>query len=149
MLRPGDHELALDAWVLAFGAVGLATLVDATRSALPGPDRSPLDPSASTPEPAPLQVPELARVERIVALAQESAFDVHYRLRPLLREIAEHRLSTRRGIDLDTGADEAREALGESLWELVRPERERPSYHFASGLSLPELRATVEALEAV
>ncbi|MFN2469001.1 MAG: hypothetical protein ABR521_12840 [Gaiellaceae bacterium] len=147
IFRHGDRELALDAWVLALGAVGLATLVHTTRSALPGPEPSPLDPASERPDPPAPQVPELARVERAVALARENAFDVHYRLRPLLRDVAEHRLASRRGIDLDARPDAARELLGDEPWELVRPGRERPRYHFAKGLSPVELRGAIGALE--
>lgn len=149
VVRPGDRELALDAWVLALGAVGLATLVDTTRSALPEPRPSALDADDAGEGPPPETLPELARVSRVLALGLDSAFDVHYRLRPLLREVAEHRLATRLGIDLDGRPDAARAALGEELWELVRKDRERPRYHFAKGLSLAQVEAALARLEAV
>jgi len=149
VLRPGDRGPALAAWVLAVGAVGLALLVAATRDALPEPRPSPLDPDADDEGPPSKTLPELASVERIVGLGLDSAFDVHFRLRPLLRELAEHRLATRRGIDLDAGPDAARLALGDELWELVRADRERPADRLARGLTLAEVEAAVAALEAV
>src|SRR5207237_10917002 len=51
-------------------------------------------------------------------------FDLHYRLRPLLRQIAGERLYGRYGLELDRDPDRARALLGEGLWERVRPERE-------------------------
>ena len=116
LLRPGYRALALDAYVLAIGGLLLLGLVNATRTALPPPERSRLDPERRRRAPAEPPLPELERVEREVALASSTAFDVHYRLRPLLREVAAHRLTARRGIDLDRTPAAAREALGEDAF---------------------------------
>jgi hypothetical protein len=147
--RPNAWELALDAWLLALGGIALAAAVAATTSALPEPAQSPFDRRRRRREEETERLPQLARIEREVVLATTTAFDAHYRLRPLLREVAEHRLASRRALSLDSGSDAVRAALGEELWELVRPDRERPEHHLARGLPRAEIRAAVEALERI
>lgn len=147
-VRPGDRALAVDAYVLALGGLALLLLVHATRTAFPDPPpsgrrrRGPNDDERSP-------LAELARTEREVALATGTAFDVHYRLRPLLRDVVAHRLATRRGIDLDREPAAAAAALGDQTWEIVRPDRPRPKYHFAAGLSLTEIRTIVATIERI
>ena len=149
VIRPHDWRPALDAWLLALGGVVLAAAVAATRTALPEPNRLPFDPARRKRQPEEEQLPQLARVEREVTMSVGMAFDAHYRLRPLLREIAAHRLSSRRGLMLDSGSAAVQEALGEPLWELVRPEREPPRFQHDPGMPARELRAAVEALERI
>jgi hypothetical protein len=96
-----------------------------------------------TGEPRPEQ---LARVERIASLSSASTFDVHYRLRPLVRNIAQARLA-RRGVDLELQPDAARAIVGDRVWELIRPDIEPPPDRHARGLDRDELRQLVEALE--
>lgn len=146
VLRPGDWQLALDAWFLALGGVVLAAAVAATRSADP---RSPSSRRRrQRAEPAE-RLPELAQVERVVEMGGGTAFDAHYRLRPVFREVAEHRLAARRGLTLDSGSAAVRAALGDSLWELVRPDREPPRFRHDQGVPLADIRAAVEALERI
>ena len=68
----------------------------------------------------------LATMEDDVALAQAEVFDVHFRLRPILREITAAGLATQSGIELDRAPERARERLSPATWELVRPDRPRP-----------------------
>lgn len=77
------------------------------------------------------------------------AGDVHYRLRPILREVARSRLWTVYGIDLDTDADAARSRLSPAIWAVVRPDREAPDDRFAPELDVAALCQVVTALEAV
>jgi hypothetical protein len=149
VVRPGDRSLAFDAYVLALGGLGLLLLVHTTRTALPEPPRPRGRSRFRDDYEARSPLAELARTEREVALATGTAFDVHYRLRPLLREVASHRLATRRGIDLDLEPDAAAAALGEEAWEVVRPDRPRPKHHFTAGLSLGEIRAIVATIERI
>lgn len=85
---------------------------------------------------------DLARVEHAVAARQTGA-EVHARLRPLLAEIAAARLGRRRRL---TSA-EARGLLGDELWELVRPDRQRPTDPRAPGLSLDQIAQMTDRLE--
>ena len=97
--------------------------------------------------PRPKRIESLVSLERRVALATAAAVHVHFRLRPILREIASARLAAR-GIDLDRDSDGARAVLGERLSELVRADRERPADAFAPGIPLAELEEHVATLEA-
>lgn len=91
----------------------------------------------------------LRRYERHVPLAVESAFDLHFRLRPELVEIASGQLWSRRGIELETQPERAREALPPAVWELVRPDRPAPADRRAPGISRAELTRVVDALETM
>lgn len=149
VLRPGDRQLALHAWLLAIGGLGLLGLVRATGRSFPAAGPSPLDaPPRARPAP-PRVLPELDRLERELSLSTATAFDVHYRLRPLLREIAAHRLRTRRGLDLDGGSPEVVALLGPAGWKICDPGRGRPADHSAPGPTLAQLRDTIDALEAL
>jgi len=64
-------------------------------------------------------------LRRKVTSAHTTAADSHRILRPILRDAAAVRLQ-RHGIDLDRDRDAATRALGPHLFELVRPERQRP-----------------------
>jgi hypothetical protein len=107
------------------------------------PDVVALDAPAETPE----RPPELARVEREVALGVGNSFYEHYRLRPLLREIASQRLESRFAVDLDAARGDARAALPEHAWELLDPERKPPRDRHAAGMEIERLHAIVDALE--
>jgi hypothetical protein len=78
-----------------------------------------------------------------------STFHLHTRLRPILREIAAHRLSMRFGVDLDREHERARELIGGDAWELVRPERLPPSDRLAPGPPASHLIKVVEELERI
>jgi hypothetical protein len=67
----------------------------------------------------------------------------------VLREVATHRLATRRGIGLDDDPKEARAILGDEAWELVRADLPPPADRLGPGRPLADLRATVAALERI
>jgi hypothetical protein len=125
--------------VLAIGAMLAASLL---RALPPSPRRR--RPPRQDGRPA--TSPDLATLEQVLSIAQDNAFDVHVRLRPVLREIAADRLAGRR-IALDDQPEPARAALGEELRELVRPERPSPADPRAPGLSFERLQAFVTTLE--
>lgn len=96
---------------------------------------------------APVQRPaDLRQIEGLVWTKGSNAADVHRALRPLLREIAIARLE-RHGIALDRDSREARLALGDDLWELVRPERPRPEDPRGPGITLERLTALTDRLQ--
>jgi hypothetical protein len=101
-----------------------------------------------TRRPAPAPSADLATIEQLVSIAQSSAADVHLRLRPVLRRIAAGKLAPRR-IVLDRDPEAARAALGEELWDIVRPGRPAPADPRGPGLSLSRLTALVGTLEAL
>ena len=63
-------------------------------------------------------------------------------------KVADERLAAR-GLRLDGGGAAVEEALGEELWELVRPDREPPVKRFAPGISPPAAARVVQRLEAL
>jgi hypothetical protein len=142
-------ELILHAYVLALAAIVLLHIVRSVRAALPPPGPSAFDAGLRRRQERQERLPELEQFEREVALGLSAAFDLHYRLRPVLRRTASELLAVRRGIDLDRSPGAARRALGDETWELVRPDREPPPERFAPGLELGALRRVVVSLEAL
>jgi hypothetical protein len=95
-----------------------------------------------------IPLPEsLQRMEDVVLLAESDEFDTHYRLRPLLQEIAAAGLATRSGVDLFADSDRARAELSGRAWALLRPDRRRPQGIGSPGIDPAELAATVDELE--
>ena len=144
-VAPGRFELELDIYILAVGGLALVEVVLATRSIYPLEGRSALAEALEREPVEERRPPELERLERELTLATATAFDLHARLRPTLREIAGMRLAAR-GQRLDRDGEEV---LGEELWELVRPDRRSPTDRHAAGLPPAELRRAVERLEAL
>jgi len=142
---PGRFELELDIYILAVGGLAVLELVVATRSAYPLEGRSALAAALDREREEVRRPPEVERLERELTLASATAFDLHARLRPTLREIAAMRLAVR-GQRLD---DDGEAVLDEELWELVRPDRQPPAQRHSPGLSPAELRRVVERLEAL
>jgi hypothetical protein len=93
--------------------------------------------------------PDLAAVDRLLSMSVSSAEDEYVRLRPLVRDIARQRLADHTGVRLETAPDAAAAMLGPEVWELVRPDRERPADPHARGMTPARLRAVVEALERI
>jgi hypothetical protein len=149
-LLPGRRHLALDVYVLLLGGLGLAAAVRATRAASPDVHEPALAAELDDPLDVPPQRPrELERLEREVYQALSSSFYLHHRVRPLLREIASHRLLRKHGIDLDRRPEAAEKVVGPEAWAWLRPDRPEPRDRWAPGPPLAELRAIVDALERI
>ena len=130
-----EERSAVERWArTAFGRIA------------PREDESLLEKALEPEPPETAPIPALERLEREVALAASREFDLHYRLRPVLREIAASRLE-RRGARLDSDSKRARELLGDELWSLTEPDREPPTNRQAPGMGFEELERTVERLE--
>ena len=145
-IAPGRLELELDVYVLALGGFGLLAMSSALGRIAPREGESLLQEALEPEPPETAPIPALQRLEREVALAASREFDLHYRLRPVLREIAASRLE-RRGARLDSDTKRARELLGDELWSLTEPNREPPTNRQAPGIGFEELERTVERLE--
>ena len=91
--------------------------------------------------------PELVRIEREITLGAASAAHLHRRLLPLLREAAATRLSARRRIDIERRPDEARELLGQDVWDVLRPDLPEPLDRNGPGLSVRRIERVVRTLE--
>jgi len=95
-------------------------------------------------------VPQLDQLVLRLAGGDPNAFDLHYRLRPLVREIAAARLARHHGVELESQPERAHTLVGRRTWELVRPEREPPDDVWnARGWSEVELSELVDELEAL
>jgi hypothetical protein len=143
----GARAVLLDVYLLGVGGVLLLALVRATRERGAAPGSSEFDRAlGEMSRRSPTDSGELTLV-RDVRQSTRSAFHLHVRLRPILREIAAHRLWMRFGVDLDKEPERARELIGVNAWELVRPERPPPSDRLAQGPSAARLRTVVDELE--
>jgi hypothetical protein len=149
LAAPGRLELELDVYVLVLGALAVFAAVLATRQAFPLNHGSALAAALEREPRAAIRPTELERLEREVTLGVSTAFDLHYRLRPILREVAEQRLADRHGLRLDRGGREVEVALGEELWELVRLDRNPPQQRWKSGIEPEGVGRVVERLEAL
>jgi len=148
-LVPGRLALATHVWLLLVCGIALAAVLRGLLRAYPLAPRSPLEQALEQSGQTEERLPSLARLEREVTLGASSSYDLHYRLRPTLRETAIGLLAVRRGIALDAEPQRARAALGEATWQLVRRDREPPEDRLARGLTENDLRGLVESLEAL
>jgi dihydrofolate synthase/folylpolyglutamate synthase len=88
-------------------------------------------------------------VEPLVSVVAPISYDHTPTLGPTLREIAEHRLESRRGIRYDERPAAAAAALGPAAWELLRPDRREPADRMGPGLPLERLNEIVAGLERI
>jgi hypothetical protein len=136
---PGQRAVALHVYVLAVGAIVLTGLGAGIGDAVLPRGRSELIRALNAKPLPPERTPELARMERAVTLGVANAWDLHSRLLPQLREIAQARLER-------AGKQPGPDTL-ERWWELLRPDRPEPTERFAPGISESELRALVADLQ--
>jgi hypothetical protein len=142
---PGRAGLAIRVYALILCLVILRVTVNALGRAYP-PAR-PLRPRAARSRDDRRPPSGLARLENHAALGVAGAFDLHHRLCPRLRRLAEGLVETRRHISFDRDPEAARAALGPTAWELVRPDRPPPANRIARGLPISDLRSVVESFE--
>jgi hypothetical protein len=144
LFAPGRVELALRIYVLVLAAVGIELARASLYGVFPPTLRLRTDRSDAPPAPP----AGLTRLEHVVSLGIAGAFDLHHRLVPRLRSLADGLLARRRRISL---ADEAsaRAVLGDETWELVRSDRPPPTDRLARGIPLPELERAVASLERI
>jgi hypothetical protein len=136
--EPSWRSIVVRIYILLLGVIALFALFSSTTERLPSSRRSQFDAALPRGTPPPKPLPEVERMKREVALACATSYDLHARLIPHLREIADARLQR-------TGRIAGPETLGVS-WELLRPDRPEPSDRFAPGIKEAELRSVVDAL---
>jgi hypothetical protein len=137
--QPGLRNVILHSYVFVVGGLVMLGVIAAAGDAVPRRRRSDFERALAGLEPESHPIADLQRMERQVTLAAASAYDLHVRLLPHLREIAQCRLER-------SGRTSSPETLGR-WWELLRPDRPEPSDRFAPGISQNELRALVSDLE--
>jgi len=145
---PGRHAIELDVYLLILGGIALLVVLSWLVDAVPSGKGSLLEDEVDRRPEDPPRIVELDRLERELSMGVTRAFDLHYRLRPVLREIAAGRLE-RRGLRLDSGSEAVRKALGADVWELVREDRIPPTDRLAPGLGIGSIREVVEQLESL
>jgi hypothetical protein len=149
VIVPGRIELVVHVYGLVVLGLALVAVVGAISRAAGNAPPSAFEAALRRSKQEPERLSQLAKLERETSLAQASAFDLHFRLRPELREVAAGLLAGRRGVDLDGEPERSRELLGEETWELVRADREPPHERAAPGLDTAALRRVVAALESL
>jgi hypothetical protein len=140
-------DLVLDTYLLYAGALVALAAARISRLAFPAP-RGTVPALLKPRSPRYVHPESLATMADDVALAQAGEFDVHFRLRPLLRDIATAGLAMQAGIDVDRQPERARERLSPETWELVRPDRPRPE-RGGAGIDTASLTAVVAELERI
>ena len=145
---PGLGQVLLDAYLLGVAGVLLLALVRATRLKAPPEQRSQLDQTLVAMRRDRTESADFG-FEHDLENSTLSAFHLHRRLRPVLREIAAHRLLTKYAVDLDAEPARARELVGATAWEIVRPDRDFPADRRAAGPPLSHLRQVVTELERI
>ncbi len=138
LAQPSLRNVTLHAYVFLVGGLLMLGLVAAAGDRVPHRHRSELDAALTASKRPRKQLPEIEKLQREVTLATASAYDLHYRLLPHLREIAEMRLSR-------SGKSATQETLGR-WWALLRPDRPPPDDRFGKGISETDLRALVADL---
>ena len=145
----GLRDAMLEAYLLGIGAILLLGLVRTTSENGPATGTSTFDRAVGEMSRRhPSDSGELSLVHD-VQQSVAGAFHLHTRLRPVLREIAAHRLSMRFGVDLERDHERARGLIAADAWELVRPERPPPSDRLAPGPPASQLKRVVDELERI
>ena len=144
LLAPGWFELELDVFILFAGGLAIVDVVLLLRGSYPLEGEPAIVAALHREPPKPQRPAQLERLERELTMATATAFDLHARLRPQLREIATMRLASR-GMRLE----DAEDAVGPELWGLVRPDRQPPADRHGEGITPAELRRAVETLDAL
>ena len=137
--EPSIRDISLRAYVFTAGGLAMLVVLSAATRAQPRLRRSVFE-AALARRPTPTRpVSQLERLQRDVLLATETEWDLHRRLLPELREIAEARLA-------QTAERPGPDTLGD-WWELLRPDRPAPTDRRAPGIDPARLRALVADLE--
>jgi hypothetical protein len=146
-LAPGRAALIAHVYVVVVvGGVLVALALRLARSLRPlGPSTFELG-LVRVSEPA-ARIRQLEHLEREVTLGSQTAWDLHARLAPTLRETAAALLATRRGVDLEREPERAAALLGPDAWELARPDRSAPEDRHEPGVALDHLDRALTALE--
>jgi hypothetical protein len=139
LAQPGIRDTTVHVYVFVVGGLLMLAIVAAAGDALPRRRISDFDRALASGGAKEKPLPELEKMNREVTLATASAYDLHYRLLPHLREIAQCRLER-------SGHAPSPETLGR-WWELLRPDREAPEDRFAPGITQADLRALVADLD--
>jgi hypothetical protein len=145
LLGADRTDLVLDAYVVYIAVLLAVAAARLSIRAFPAPIG--IVPAVlSRRPPRPPRPESLEAVEDVVALGQADNYDLHFRLRPLLRELAADGLAAS-GIDLAGEPATAEARLSPAAWALIRPDRPRPEGAHARGIDTASLSSVVGELE--
>ena len=134
---------------VAVGLVALGILLRQLGRGLPTKRASPFESALRRSTELRPELEEFDSIRRAVDGARFSAFDAHFTLRPLLRELAASRLWVRRGIKLDAQPEPASDLLGPEAFAFLRERRPPPSNYRHPVMSLYAIGRSVETLESI
>jgi hypothetical protein len=118
VVLPGHRTVTLGAGVMAMLAVVLVEMSGAAyRLAASSP--SAWERVRHVHENVTQRPADLERIERRLGWGRYSTGDFNYRVRPMLRRLAAHRLRETHRVDIEERPNEARPHVGDELWELV------------------------------
>ncbi len=139
--EPHWRSIVIRAYAFVVGGLAMIVLVSVAGDALPRQRNSAFELALGRGQRKPAKISDLERVQREVSLAVSSAHDLHAKLAPDLREIAQARLErSGRRLDEDTAGE---------WWALLRPDREPPADKFAPGIKLADLRRCLQDLARI
>jgi hypothetical protein len=134
---------------VAVGLVALIILLRQVAGRLPRQRNSPFEAAVRRSADLKPEVEEFDSIRRTVDGARFSAFDAHFTLRPLLRDLAASRLWVRRGIKLDAQPEAASDLLGSEAFAFLRERRPPPSNYRRPVMSVPAIDRIVKTLESI
>jgi hypothetical protein len=140
---------ALAIWVVIATALILLSLIRHSRATAGPEPASRFEQALRRREPPSKQPVELLRMDRELVLGSADADHAQRRLLPLLRATASARIAARHGFELARRPDEARELLGDDVWELLRPDRPAPDDRHGPGVPRKRIAAVIERVESL
>lgn len=120
--------------------LALLQLVRASVAEMP-PSEPVTAPSASTPE----YFVRLRQLERRLDRASRDPLNFEWTLQPMLAQLAAERLRYKHGINLHREPDQAREVVGEQLWQIMTTPPNTPTQR----VNPHRLRELVEAISRI
>lgn len=141
-------DLVLDALLVFLAGLLAVTAARLTARALPAP--SAVVQRALSPRPRPSAQPEsLDRIEGLVALAQADQLDLHFRLRPLLADVAAAGYASKGGGESGPLPPAAEGTFSPETWALIRSDRPRPAGPGDRGIPTDRLAGILDELESI
>ena len=135
--------------IIVVGVVALAMLVRRLGRRVRRRSGSPFEAALAPSKESIPVLDEFESIRRTVDAARYSALDVHFMLRPLLRELAASRLRVRRGFELDAQPVLAAEVLGSAAFAFLQEGRPARLNYRRPAMSLQEIDRIVKGLESI
>jgi len=148
-IAPGRAALAVHVFVVVVAAEVLGAFSIALTRSLRPAEPSVFEQGLRHSKPRLERVAQLVRLENEVALARQSAWDLHARLVPTFREVAGGILASRHGVSLERDSARASALLGPDAWSLARPDRPIPERRHDPGVDAATLDRALTSLEGL